>query len=75
PTGWDLPNPLPATQEYGRAWIATNGSAVLSVPSAVLAGERNFVLNIRHPDFRHIAFGPSEPFQFDPRLKPERPGA
>jgi RES domain-containing protein len=67
--GWNQPTPIPATQEYGRTWITTNGSAVLSVPSAVMPFERNYVLNILHPGFREIAFGPSEPFPFDPRLK------
>jgi RES domain-containing protein len=67
--GWNQPTPIPATQEYGRTWITTNGSAVLIVPSAVMPRERNFVLNVLHPDFRKIAFGPSERFPFDPRLK------
>lgn len=67
--GWDQPIPSSTTQEYGRAWIASNGSAVLSVPSAVVTLERNFVLNVQHPDFRDIQFGRSEPFRFDPRLK------
>lgn len=48
---------------------AVNGSAVLIVPSAVMPLERNYVLNVLHPDFRKIAFGQSEPFPFDPRLK------
>ena len=66
---WNKSIPIPATQEYGMAWIASNSSAVLSVPSAVLPPERNYVLNLRHPDFPAILFGPSEPFRFDPRLK------
>jgi RES domain-containing protein len=67
--GWDLPIPIPATQEYGRQWIANGRSAVLRVPSAVVTSEWNYVLNVVHPDFREIMFGPSEPFRFDPRLK------
>jgi RES domain-containing protein len=67
--GWDLPIPIPATQEYGGQWIANSRSAVLRVPSAVLTSECNYVLNVLHPDFREIMFGPSEPFRFDPRLK------
>jgi len=67
--GWDVPIPVPATQEYGRQWIANSRSAVLRVPSAVVTSEWNYVLNVLHPDFREITFGPSEPFHFDPRLK------
>jgi RES domain-containing protein len=67
--GWDQPIPIPATQEYGRQWIANSRSAVLRVPSAVVTSEWNYLLNVLHPDFRAIMFGPSEPFRFDPRLK------
>jgi RES domain-containing protein len=67
--GWNQPTPIPATQEYGGRWITANSSAVLIVPSAVMPLDRNYVLNVLHPDFRKIAFGPSEPFPFDPRLK------
>jgi RES domain-containing protein len=67
--GWDLPIPIPETQEYARQWIANGRSAVLRVPSAVMTSERNYVLNVLHPDFHEIMFGPSEPFRFDPRLK------
>ena len=66
---WDQPIPTPATQEYGRMWIAAQTTAVLSVPSAVVPGDRNYVLNVLHPDVHEIAFGPSEPFNFDPRLE------
>jgi RES domain-containing protein len=68
-TGWDGPIPIPATQEYGRTWIAAGSSAVLRVPSAVVPNEWNYVLNVLHADFHGIAFGSSEPFYFDPRLK------
>ena len=67
--GWNQPTPIPTTQEYGGRWITANSSAVLIVPSAVMPLERNYVLNVLHPDFRKIAFEPSESFPFDPRLK------
>jgi RES domain-containing protein len=67
--GWNQPSPVSATQEYGRTWIGTNSSAVLSVPSAVIPLERNYVMNVHHADFREIVFGPSRPFSFDTRLK------
>lgn len=67
--GWDQPIPIPASQEYGRKWIAAMRSAVLSVPSAVVPLDLNYVLNVLHPDFHRATFGPSEPFRFDRRLK------
>jgi len=66
---WEQPIPLPQTQEYGKKWIATGRSAVLRVPSVVVPDEWNYLINVRHANFVKIAFGPSEPFHFDPRLK------
>jgi RES domain-containing protein len=67
--GWNQPIPLPATQAYGTEWVISGSAAILSVPSAVVPAERNYILNPRHSDFSAIAFGLSEPFRFDARLK------
>jgi RES domain-containing protein len=67
--GWDAPVPGAATQEYGRNWVSRKLSAILRVPSAVVPHECNYVINVSHPEFGSIAFGPAEPFRFDPRLK------
>ena len=67
--GWDSPVEKSATQEYGRTWILSRASAVVKVPSAVVPRDANYVINVSHPDFRAIQFGPSEPFRFDPRLR------
>jgi RES domain-containing protein len=55
--------------QIGTEWLEQRVSAVLSVPSVIIPEERNYVLNVAHPDFKHIEFLPSKPFQFDPRLK------
>ena len=57
-----------AAQAFGEDWFLENRSAVLSVPSAVLETERNFVLNTRHPDFSKIRIGPELKLNLDPRL-------
>jgi RES domain-containing protein len=57
-----------AAQVFGENWILESRSAVLSVPSAVLETERNFVLNTRHPDFPKIRIGPELELNLDPRL-------
>jgi RES domain-containing protein len=67
--GWCDPEPIPATQEFGRRWVESNESPVLRVPSTVINGETNYVINVLHPDFPELRFGPSDLFQFDPRLK------
>jgi RES domain-containing protein len=57
-----------ALQDVGDAWVRQGGSCVLSVPSAVVPHERNYLLNPSHPDFPRIAIAPPESFAFDPRL-------
>jgi RES domain-containing protein len=69
PSGWDGCQPSSATQDFGRRWASERRSAVLSVPSAIVASERNYVLNPRHRDFDRIRFLPQAPYRFDPRLK------
>ena len=59
-----------STRSIGASWIDDRTYAVLSVPSSIIPEERNYVLNVAHPDFRHIEFLQSKPFQFDRRLKP-----
>jgi len=69
PDSWrQYPHP-PATQAFGGAWARTARSPVLRVPSAVVPGEFNYLLNPGHPLFPRITIGRPEPFAFDPRLK------
>jgi RES domain-containing protein len=60
---------MPASQEFGDAWIREGRSAALRVPSiAVNLIESNFVLNPSHPDFARIHAEPAEEFVFNPRF-------
>ena len=68
PADWDCQPPSPATQQFGDRWVKSAVSAVLSVPSVVSAGERNWMFNPRHPDFPRVRISPSVPFRFDLRL-------
>ncbi len=68
PEDWRQQPAPAATREFGRAWVEAATSVVLRVPSVVTAGEFNFILNPRHPDFARLKFGPPEPFAFDARL-------
>ena len=58
-----------ATQTFGAEWVRAARSAVLRVPSTVVLGEFNYLLNPAHPDFSAIRRRKPRPFQFDPRLK------
>ena len=72
PADWQrYPGP-PALRDLGTKWAESNASVVLAVPSAVVRGERNFLLNPRHPDFGRLGIGSAEPFALDERLLPAR---
>jgi RES domain-containing protein len=69
PKNWrDTPAPL-VLATVGQTWLNENQTAVLSVPSAVIAVEKNFLLNPAHPDFGSIRINEPEPFNFDSRLQ------
>ncbi len=61
--------PAPAsTQQIGTRWATERRSAVLSVPSALVPAERNYLLNPTHPEFRKITIGRPQPFSFTHRM-------
>jgi RES domain-containing protein len=68
PLGWDANEPVPATRDLGTNWATELTTAILSVPSAVIPRERNYLLNPAHPDFARVQFHRPEPFYFDDRL-------
>lgn len=60
---------MPASQQFGDAWIREDRSAVLRVPSiAVNQMESNYVLNPHHADFARIHAEPAVEFVFNPRF-------
>ena len=68
PADWnDMPAP-PSTRAIGDLWAKQARSAVLELPSVIIPGESNYLLNPAHPDVKKISIGKSEPFSFDPRL-------
>lgn len=56
------------SKALGDWWIDSLASAVLVVPSTIIGGESNFLLNPAHRDFPKIAIEPPALFHFDPRL-------
>lgn len=68
PRNWDVEPPTSDTQDLGDNWVMSVSSAVLSVPSAVVPEERNYILNPRHPDFNLAQVAGPFPCYFDPRL-------
>lgn len=68
PSDWAKKTMKPQTQTIGDNWIAEASSLILKVPSAVIIGELNYLLNPNHPDFKHLEFGEIATHVFDPRL-------
>lgn len=68
PEDWrELPVP-PSTRAFGSQWVMQARSPVLRVPSIVVDGEFNYMLNPQHADFAQLKIGASAPFSFEPRL-------
>jgi RES domain-containing protein len=58
----------PALRLMGQQWIASGRSLAMMVPSAVIDGEWNVLLNPAHPDAARIKLAEPKPFQFDSRM-------
>lgn len=68
PGDWKQFPPPSSTQALGDQWVAKGASAVLSVPSAVLESERNYVFNVNHPDITRMRIRKPRAFQLDSRI-------
>jgi RES domain-containing protein len=70
---WISPGAIPKTQALGDAWIRSNASLLLAVPSAVIPQELNYLFNPKHPQAGNLTIGEPQPFRYDPRLLKLRP--
>jgi RES domain-containing protein len=68
PQDWRSDPAPPELHSIGDNWVRAGSSAVLQVPSALVPGENNFLLNPEHRDFTQLLIGKPLPFGFDPRL-------
>jgi RES domain-containing protein len=68
PPNWRAEPPPSSSKQIGDAWVLSARSAVLALPSVIVSGEPNYLLNPAHPDFHRISIGKPEKFTFDPRL-------
>lgn len=57
PRDWAVPALYPHTREVGDRWLDSRESVALRVPSAVVPGEVDYVVNPGHPDFDRIEPG------------------
>lgn len=68
PATWSSFPHLLDTQQIGDAFVAERKNCVLKVPSAVVPGDFNFLINPYHPDLSAIRIVGQEDFPFDSRL-------
>lgn len=70
PSNWRSYPAPEGIRTFCTSWLQARKSAVLSVPSAIVPDERNYLLDPSHPDMGRIEIGEPLPFTFDPRLVP-----
>lgn len=68
PENWHIHPPIRDTQRIGDRFILDGKSAVLRVPSAVVPGDFNFLINPNHGDFKSISIRQVYDFRLDRRL-------
>ncbi len=56
------------TQQFGDQFVSDGKFAILKVPSAVVQGDFNFLINFNHPDAKNIQIHSKRPFPLDKRI-------
>jgi hypothetical protein len=67
PERWRFEDVL-STRHLGDAWTASQASVVLVIPSVVIDGEWNVLLNPEHRDAAKLKVLDVRPFRFDARM-------
>lgn len=67
PTNWDLVPPITLTQQLGDKFVVKAEFCLLKVPSVIVPGEFNILINPLHDEFSKIS-SKYDPFPFDKRL-------
>lgn len=68
PNNWRDHPPSNNTQKIGDDFIDTNDYCILKVPSAVVKGDFNLLINPNHKDFKSIKISSVSTFPFDKRI-------
>ena len=68
PRNWRAEPAPKRLQTLGDEWVDLGKSVVLRVPSAVVVGEFNYLLNPLHPDFSMLGLHDPEKFSIDKRF-------
>lgn len=68
PLNWNVFPHLSHTQKIGDEFVNNNEYAVLKIPSSVVDGDYNFLINPNHKAFKNIQIINYRDFTFDARL-------
>lgn len=64
---WQHPTPV-ELEEIGTCWTEERRSLLLRVPSAVVKGDYNVLINPAHSDMKSVEIAAVEPYLLDERL-------
>jgi RES domain-containing protein len=73
--GWDAEPAGRVSIRFGCEWARNRTSALLRIPSAIVAEESNVLINPLHPDSRRITARKIRKWLYDPRLVKAAPRA
>lgn len=68
PDGWDAWPHSHSTQQIGDDFIKRGEYLALKVPSVVVPGDFNYIINPQHPEIKKIHIINAVPYVFDKRL-------
>lgn len=68
PEGWDALPFQEETVQIGSEWARSGKTLLLRVPSVMVPGEYNVLINPRHPDFDKVKASRPLPFMYDNRI-------
>ena len=69
PANWRTVKAYDKLQKLGSVWYRSRRKLLLKVPSVLIEGEYNYVINTTHPDFKeHVILKTIEDFRWDHRL-------
>ena len=68
PDDWRLFSSYAISQPLGSAWFQQRETLLLHVPSAVVPGDTNVVINATHPDYELLQEKDRQAFSFDERF-------
>ncbi len=68
PKNWREFPSIQATKEIGNGFLINNSFLVLKVPSAVVQGDWNYLVNPDHQRFSEVRIIKKEKFEFDSRM-------